>query len=337
MLTPRHGEPEAPTAALLNFVSSSNDLEALALLARHMASATLTDFTSGVHAYNWVASASYALCCGIDAALHRGTRRDAILSVIQPAREAISASPFVHRLQRWPRGYPGDFETIEYLCDSVNRAPSSTLAHHFERFYLSTPPASQHRNKLNAQALHIIDMVAKNPNARILVVAAGGGRDLLLALPTLRCSGATVIINDTDPDAILLCQSRLEALGTRLEVLQGNALKVACQLEPSSLDLIVCGGLFDYLPTHLLKRFLRSLHRLLTADGRLFCTNVVEANPYRTWLEYCADWVLIGRSSADLAELFSDPRAPYSSITAALDPTGLAHLIIAKKSTPIHA
>ena len=45
-----------------------------------------------------------------------------ILKRLQLVRRAIANSPLSWRLQNWPRGYQGDFETIEMMCrgDSVS-------------------------------------------------------------------------------------------------------------------------------------------------------------------------------------------------------------------------
>ena len=45
-----------------------------------------------------------------------------------PARLIHGKSPFIRRAQIWPRGYPGDFETIEYLVHPINRAAKVVLA-----------------------------------------------------------------------------------------------------------------------------------------------------------------------------------------------------------------
>src|SRR5262245_14775001 len=45
-----------------------------------------------------------------------------IQAVIAPAYAIYARSPFFRRIQSWPRGYPGDFETIEYLCNAHNQA-----------------------------------------------------------------------------------------------------------------------------------------------------------------------------------------------------------------------
>ena len=47
--------------------------------------------------------------------------RDTILNIIAPARDIYAGSPFVRRLQEWPRGYPGDFEADRHSPAQVRR------------------------------------------------------------------------------------------------------------------------------------------------------------------------------------------------------------------------
>jgi hypothetical protein len=49
-----------------------------------------------------------------------GFTRGEIVPYLTPVRETLSQSPFFKRMQNWPRGYQGDFETIEYLMSAVN-------------------------------------------------------------------------------------------------------------------------------------------------------------------------------------------------------------------------
>src|SRR5262249_14505296 len=77
--------------------------------------------------YHRVVSAMHALCARIAQCEQEGWAPEEILAQIAPARKLHGRSPFVSRLQSWPRGYPGDFETIEYLCEGRNRALPGTI------------------------------------------------------------------------------------------------------------------------------------------------------------------------------------------------------------------
>jgi len=82
------------------------------------------------HLHHAALSAVHAICLGVLHCEESGCTRGEIVEVLGPVRDIHSRSPFVARLQQWPRGYPGDFETVEYICRGENAAPESTLERH---------------------------------------------------------------------------------------------------------------------------------------------------------------------------------------------------------------
>ena len=96
--------------------------------------------------YNAAIFSSHEVCAGILEAETQGYSRQQIAKVVAPARAIHAKSPFIKRLQEWPRGYPGDFETVEYICNSINQAQPDSFAFHYERMCLNSTLAQQHRN-----------------------------------------------------------------------------------------------------------------------------------------------------------------------------------------------
>jgi hypothetical protein len=84
----------------------------------------------------------YGLGAEIARAEHAGLTREQIREMAAPVGEIFARSPFVRRAQVWPRGYPGDFETIEQLVSQANRAPERTLAWLIESYCLGSPSPS---------------------------------------------------------------------------------------------------------------------------------------------------------------------------------------------------
>ena len=66
----------------------------------------LHDVGAGLHRF----SASVLAC------ERAGVERSQLRPYVASLRALHAHSPFVQRLQEWPRGYCGDFETIEWLC-----------------------------------------------------------------------------------------------------------------------------------------------------------------------------------------------------------------------------
>jgi len=109
-----------------------------------------------------------------------GSTRATLMPQLEQLRALHARSPFVARLQAWPRGYAGDFETVEYICDARNQSTPGTVPWAIEECALQSPVAQQHRNKVGLQARAILSTVVANPRGRVASIGCGGCRDLSL-------------------------------------------------------------------------------------------------------------------------------------------------------------
>jgi extracellular factor (EF) 3-hydroxypalmitic acid methyl ester biosynthesis protein len=256
----------------------------------------------------------------------RGWSAEKIHEHLRPAREVFAMSSFMARCQQWPRGYAGDFETIEYLAAGRNQSAPGSLGWHFEELLLHSPIVQQHRNKLNRQSMEIACTLTTSRTARVLSIGCGGCLDWVPILPCLEDFGGEIVLNDSEPDALELAVRRLRSSGARIRSAPGNVLRVAKRLGRSGrFDLILAGGLFDYLPHNALIYLLRTLSEdLITPRGVLLFTNMAEGNPWRMLMEYGATWTLIERSEAQIRELCREAGIASSCISVERDATGLA-------------
>ena len=267
-----------------------------------------------------------ALCDEIAALEAAAVPRHTIIRILAPARAAHGESPFVRRLQTWPRGYPGDFETIEYLVGGTNLAPRGTRAWWAEQIALTSPIAVQHRCKVRRQAAEIRAASERKANARILILACGGGRDLQVLIDEAHTlPGAHLTLIDQDPEAVLLATDRARVLGASVTPLCVDVLRGIRRAE-GPFDLVLAGGLFDYLEDPTIELLMRLARRKMAEGGMFFFTNIAEGNPYRVWIEYLAAWQLIARSADSVLRFM----VPLDS-TATHDDTGLALLSIGRK------
>jgi hypothetical protein len=88
--------------------------------------------------YHRMLAVVHQLCAAILACENAEMDPEEIRAVLDPVRRVHARSPFVERLQTWPRGYPGDFETVEYLIGGAgaNKA-SDRVARSCEAYALS--------------------------------------------------------------------------------------------------------------------------------------------------------------------------------------------------------
>lgn len=278
-----------------------------------------------------VGAAISNLCLAMSRAEHAGISRDSIRGLVRQAREVHAMSPFVKRLQTWPRGYPGDFETVEHLITQENRAELGTLGFAIEQYCLATALGQQHRNKMQRQATEILRALLREGREKapaILVLAAGAASDVRYATKLVGSREFRIVLNDTDAGAIEFSSQALVGLGERLVTLEGDVVWCTESIEEHGpYDLVVAGGLFDYLDDKWAKKTLSlTLNEWLAPAGKLFFTNIARSNPFRLWMTCVADWNVIERSEQDLIDLVSSVRKNDVTIRVEREATTLALL-----------
>jgi extracellular factor (EF) 3-hydroxypalmitic acid methyl ester biosynthesis protein len=257
-----------------------------------------------------------------------GLDRATLLPHLQSLRALHARSPFVARLQVWPRGYAGDFETIEYICDARNQATPGTVSWAIEECALQSPVAQQHRNKVGLQARAILSTVLGNPEARVASIGCGGCRDLSLIQDYLAPDQGRFVLVDADAHALEFARTRLTQIADRCEMVAGSVPRVLTRLNAREpFDIVVAGGLFDYLPDRWALSTLKAIGRMLKPGGRLLFSNIAEGNPFRPWIEYLADWTLNERGPADVEQLILAADMPVASQRIFRDSTSLALMI----------
>jgi extracellular factor (EF) 3-hydroxypalmitic acid methyl ester biosynthesis protein len=273
------------------------------------------------------AIALHAFATAITACEQAGLTRDELAPQLQDVRALHGQSPLVHRLQAWPRGYAGDFETVEWLCDARNRATAGTVPWAIEQCALQSPVAQQHRNKVGLQARTILATLVADPHARIASIGCGGCRDLSLIQEYVPPAHGTFVLVDADADALAFARQRLDRLDGRCRFVQGRVPRVLGRLrDHGGFHLIVAGGLFDYLPDRWAVATLTAARALLVPGGRVLFSNIARGNPFRPWIEYLADWHLIERTEADIRRLLAEAGFRTNDARVFRDSTELALL-----------
>jgi len=280
--------------------------------------------------YHRVLATVHKLCASIVACEDAGFTREQIVRVLEPVRIIHARSEFVRRLQDWPRGYPGDFETVEHLCDGRSRAGRGTIEDICETYWLTRSIAQQHRNKVQHQATRIMSTLLDHPGtARIFSIACGGCPDLRRIAPQLPLLLGKLWLHDSDTEALMFSARALTDVRDRTHLRAGNAIKVVRQtaeLGPR-FDLVLAGGLFDYLPEKQAIDLIEHAWSLVRPGGTFFFTNIARGNPYRPLIEYFGDWFLIERTEEDVVRMCNAAAIPTDRIEITREETGLTLLI----------
>jgi extracellular factor (EF) 3-hydroxypalmitic acid methyl ester biosynthesis protein len=285
---------EDPAAALALLSSACGRLERLAR----------GSIADSRRQYHLVVSTVHDICGALTDCEASGVSDADIRETLAPAREIHGRSPFVTRLQQWPRGYAGDFETIEWLWCGDNRAPSGTLAYAIENYALNAAIAQQHRNKVTLQAACMLQAMATSPSCRVLSIGCGSSPDLRTIVNHVPTS-STFVLCDSDKDALNYSRAKLHSIADRCRFVHGLVPRVLRRVrDDGPYDLILAGGLFDYLSDRFIVRTLAdSWNDILAPGGRIVFTNIARGNPFRVWIEYLAEWKLIERSEEDIARI----------------------------------
>jgi extracellular factor (EF) 3-hydroxypalmitic acid methyl ester biosynthesis protein len=286
------------------------------------------DFSDDATSHHAVAAAMHELTAAIRQAERTGIGKKKVQEIILPAYELHGRSPFVQRLQTWPRGYPGDFETIEALCGGENRARPNTSAWFIERYALQTGCAQQHRNKLAWQSENILEVCLERAGAKILSIACGGSRDLRVVQKLLADRSAKIWLNDLDSGALDCSLRNLDRITPQLTRIPGDVFRSINQFKARApFELILAGGLFDYLTDRQIVWLLPKLVGLLAPGGRFCFTNMAVGNPDRVWIEYLANWRLLERNEADIRRLIVESELIVKcDVQLMREPAGLAIL-----------
>jgi SAM-dependent methyltransferase len=267
-------------------------------------------------AFHEIVSRVHEVCAAARRCEDVGLSREDMDDALSLLREACRESPFFRHISDWPSGYQGDFRIIDQICQQSNKAQPGTFGYWLEEYTLTCGMAQQHRNKVHRQGRELLSMVraraARPSPGRFLVLACGGSPDLELVqeeLANLPFQGVAV---DLDPEAIKASMRRLPKLTDRVQFIEGNVIKKISDLARCGpFDLVVAGGLFDYLPDKVAKFVVRNVcTRLLRPGGRFFFTNIARGNPYEDWTRYVSDWRLIQRSEPDLEALVAAAESP---------------------------
>ena len=181
-----------------------------------------------------------------------------------------------------PRDYPGDFETVEYILDRRNRATEGTFGCGVEQVALDSPVAEQHRNKVRLQAQAILGgalLHRERPGgARVLVLAWGGAADVQMVEHELAALGTHVVLVDQDADALAL--ARLPRLAPKLTKVCRNVIRGLVAVRAHGpFDIVVAGGLFDYLADEVVVRGLQQARSTCSRPPSSACSPTSPREP----------------------------------------------------------
>jgi SAM-dependent methyltransferase len=258
-------------------------------------------------------------------------------TIIKPAqrsfrektKEYFSKSYFMNRARTWPRGYAGDFETLEGIYRNIPL--SEGLGYYLDRYFLATalPSAVRHRKDFLRSLLGRELCGRQAP--KFLDLACGSCRELVELAPEIKASGAQVTCVDFDSDALDFAANRMIYAGVPQEQMtfrRYNAFKMIKHdrnvKEFGMQDVIYSVGFFDYVQDDRLIPLLSALYALLNPGGALIMS-FKDSRLYRAQeYHWFVDWDgFLQRTEEDSREVLVRAGIPLDHVTSARDNSGV--------------
>lgn len=233
-------------------------------------------------------------------------------------RELLPYILLTENCERWyakPRGYAGDFLSIEWIYR--NRAGGSgRVGPLLDRCFLDLPAATAVRNRRGLLREEIEKTIAarQSATARVLSLACGPARELFDVYEALEDPAIlAATCADVDLQALAFVADLRDArkLKRTMHLVNANLVHVAtgrAKLELPPQDLAYSIGLIDYFEDSLVVHLLDAIHDRLRPGGRVILGNFHPDNPTRAVMDHLLDWKLIHRTEDDMNRLFKASR-----------------------------
>lgn len=210
-----------------------------------------------------------------------------------------------------PRGYAGDYLTIEWLYQNEPQG-HGRLGPLVDRGILSLSCSQAVMNRRDLLASEIERTVAGSAAgaAEITSLACGPARELYdYYLANRDQSDVNSHLVDMDSQALEFVEQWRDELGltSRIGLYQLNLVYLVLGrqfLEVPPQDLVYSIGLIDYFDDEFVIRLLNFIHGILRPGGRVVLGNFHPRNPSRAMMDHMFDWKLIYRDEDDMNRIF---------------------------------
>ena len=221
----------------------------------------------------------------------------------------LSLTETAQRFFTKPRGYAGDFYTIEMIYNN-EVGGHNDFGVLVDNLFRNMPPAKAVRNRRELLADEIHECVRTNSGANVMSIACGPARELIdvyeqLDDPSLLKS--TLV--DLDEQAIDYVGDQVagSAYEKHMAFHQQNIVYLATgrrQIDIEPQDLIYSIGLIDYFTDRHVVRLMDYAYDQLKPGGKVILGNFHTTNLHKPSMDYILDWKLIHRNEEDMNRLF---------------------------------
>ncbi|HEV7591128.1 MAG TPA: cyclic nucleotide-binding domain-containing protein [Longimicrobium sp.] len=235
-----------------------------------------------------------------------------------------------------PRGYPGDFMTVEMIYQDVPRG-SSRVGPALDRCWLDSPLCAGIRARRAMLAAEIARTLASaDAGAAVLAIACGSAGELFDALEG-RAGGARATLVDFDPQALAFVADRRDRAGLKDAVTlaeQDMAHLAAGRLavDVPAQALVYSAGLLDLVGDAAAVKLLDHIHALLKPGGRVALAGMNPDNPCRAFMDHVLEWRVPHRGADELRALFAASAFADAPVETHADRQGVILLATAART-----
>jgi len=249
----------------------------------------------------------------------------------------LMQSAMVDRSFAKPRGYAGDYETIERMYDD-EPAGAGRLGPLIDRWFLDSRSARAAKNRRGflTDVIRSVTAEATDFPVPVTSLASGPARELLdlLVQPDAPDVHATCI--DIDPAALAYARGLAEEHGVagKMTFARDNVVHLSAGRGKTALapqQLIYSVGLIDYLEDAYVVALLSWAHDVLLPGGTLIVGNFDTSSPDRAWMDHILEWPLIYRSEDDLRRLFRESTFAGAPVVVHRETQGVQLFAVARR------
>ncbi|MDP6581198.1 MAG: cyclic nucleotide-binding domain-containing protein [Vicinamibacterales bacterium] len=252
---------------------------------------------------------------GDGAAAAREWREEMGLRLQRECLPFVLLSRFAERCYRKPRGYAGDYLTIEWMYRNTPGGHGA-IGRLIDGAILDAPPCRAVRNRRGLLTQEMLDAIERKGSAPLHVVsmACGPAEELFDVLARLDdCGRLQATLIDIDREALGHVADRIEReqLGEQVTLEHANLVYLATgqqQLGLANQDLVYSIGLIDYFEDRYVVALLNYAYEVLAEGGKVILGNFHPRNAAKAFMDYVLDWKLIHRTEEDMNRLYEMSR-----------------------------
>lgn len=244
-------------------------------------------------------------------------------------------SKIVYRGFEKPKGYPGDYETLEIIYDKRIVSHKDDLGYFFDVYFLNNPYAKAVRERKNKLREIVEDVLAKEKSPiSILNLACGACkeiRDICDSSSKTDLSGKEIsfFCLDWDKEALAFSKEQLKNSPKNFHInfMEENVLNFIRRTEfydkNGKQDLIYSIGLADYFTDRILKTMTKNAFYGLKKGGKFVIAHKDKDISFSHLPpEWFCDWTFYQRNQEDLLALINGVGLDGVKISTDRDVTG---------------